>query len=641
HMGRHQLVVKARRAGAPICGVTISAGIPEVDEAVALLDQLASEGIWLNAFKPGTLAQVGSVLKIAQAAPQHTIFLHLEGGLAGGHHSWEALEELLLGTYAKIREHDNVMVCVGGGIGTPERAEEMLRGTWARAYGQFDMPVDAILLGTVTMAVQEAKTSLSVKQALVDAAGFEGWVYAGDAKGDVTSGKSGLNADIHYLDNPAARCGRLLDEVAGDAEAIASRRDEIVGALNATAKPYFGDVTSMTYAEVIERMNELMAIGDPASPYEDGRYKDVTWRARVLDALRRFEARLSELEEGAFPSIFARATSLDDPEAALARFVEAYPCAATLRTSPLDADWFVQSCCARPGKPVPFVPVIDEDVRRWYKSDSLWQAHDERFTADQVLTIPGPQAVAGITRVDEPVAELLARFERASVDALVALNGQGAPRTILGRRQPTPADVRTLECALNETTYSCVGFESAASWLDAIASHYSGAIASFMAEPNVVEGERFVTNPLRRVCVPEEGASIAVSAQKGQAITRLRFKTPTSAQDVVVEAQEQDEHHEISVSIGAPGAAERTARFSVTYRTLAGDGLVRFVAGAQAYTSEVRRFYFDALFGEQRSYVELFEESSRQVTFDAKEAYAYSAITADAVGSAPPLSYAF
>ena len=91
---------------------------------------------------------------------------------------------------------------------------------------------------------------------------------------------------------------------------------------------------------------------------------------------------------------------------------------------PADVAFFLE-LCRTPGKPVNFVPVIDKDVRRWWRSDSLWQAHDARYTADQVCIIPGTQAVAGITRVDEPVGELLDRFEAQVADDLRA---RGASR---------------------------------------------------------------------------------------------------------------------------------------------------------------------------------------------------------------------
>ena len=40
------------------------------------------------------------------------------------------------------------------------------------------------------------------------------------------------------------------------------------------------------------------------------------------------------------------------------------------------------------------------------------------YSADQVRIIPGPVSVAGIDRVDEPVASLLGRFEAAAASRL-------------------------------------------------------------------------------------------------------------------------------------------------------------------------------------------------------------------------------
>ena len=57
HVEREALLFGARRAGAPFAGLTVSAGVPDVDEAIALLDRLAAEGMRLNAFKPGTASR--------------------------------------------------------------------------------------------------------------------------------------------------------------------------------------------------------------------------------------------------------------------------------------------------------------------------------------------------------------------------------------------------------------------------------------------------------------------------------------------------------------------------------------------------------------------------------------------------------
>ena len=118
----------------------------------------------------------------------------------------------------------------------------------------------------------------------------------------------------------------------------------------------------------------------------------------------------------------------------------------------------------RPGKPVPFVPVIDADVRRWYQSDSLWQSHSDLYDADQVLIIPGPVAVAGITTVDEPVAHLLDRFETSVAEALAAVAPVAADvRDIagfrLGQNAATPAagPEALLAAALAAPTWTWLG----------------------------------------------------------------------------------------------------------------------------------------------------------------------------------------
>ena len=239
----------------------VSAGIPELEEAVELIEELNSVGISHVVFKPGTVEQIKSVIKIAAEVPDKDVIVHIEGGRAGGHHSWEDLDDLLLATYAELRKLPNITICVGGGIGTPERAAEYLSGRWAEAYGFPAMPVDGILVGTAAMATLESTTSPAVKQMLVETTGTDHWISAGKAQGGMASSRSQLGADIHEIDNAASRCGRLLDEVAGDADAVAERRDEIIAAMADTAKPYFGDVGDMTYLQWLQRYVEL-AIGD-------------------------------------------------------------------------------------------------------------------------------------------------------------------------------------------------------------------------------------------------------------------------------------------------------------------------------------------------------------------------------------------
>lgn len=62
-------------------------------------------------------------------------------------------------------------------------------------------------------------------------------------------------------------------------EELESRRDEIIAALNATAKPYFGDLKTMTYLEWAQRFADL------SFPWVDETYAD-----RFLHLLQRIEA---------------------------------------------------------------------------------------------------------------------------------------------------------------------------------------------------------------------------------------------------------------------------------------------------------------------------------------------------------------
>lgn len=407
HFGQTRMVPKARAAGAPFNGVCVSAGIPEVEEATELLAQLHADGFPYVAFKPGTTKQIRDALAIADANPEVPIILMVEDGHAGGHHSWVDLDDMLIDTYAEVRSRDNVYLAAGGGIFSPERAAELITGDWAARWELPPMPVDAVFIGTVAMATKEAKATDSVKDLLVNTAGIKpedngGWVSRGTARNGVASSQSHLLADIHDLDNSFAKASRLITNM--PIEDYEPRREEIIAALAKTSKPYFGDVETMTYAEWVERFVEL------AHPFVD-----TSWHARFHSLLQRVEARLNEADHGEIDTLFPEA-GVDAPKA-VEKLLAAYPQAREAAVSPRDAAWWIGLHYAYP-KPMPWVPAIDGDLKSWFGKDTLWQAQDERYTADQVRIIPGPVAVAGITKKNEPVAELLARFEGAATQSL-------------------------------------------------------------------------------------------------------------------------------------------------------------------------------------------------------------------------------
>lgn len=429
--GSKRIVPKKRASGAPIDGVVISAGIPELDEAKELVETLQADGFPYVAFKPGTIEQIRQVVRIAKAVKPATIIAQVEGGSAGGHHSWESLDDLLISTYAQVRECNNLVLVAGGGIGTPSRAADYISGEWSNKYGLPNMPVDAVMIGTAAMTAKEAHTSAQVKRMLVETPGIteandacvEGlgasedpfapigdrWVPSGKVVGGVTSGLSHLHADIYEIENASARCGRLLVHMMKHPEELELRKDEVIAALNSTAKPYFGDVENMTYTQFAQRFLDL------SYPWADPTYAD-----RYLHLLQRIEARLISQDSGEFTSILPDIKQVaENPQSALDSLVQVFPNASTMNVVPMDAAWFPTLVREYP-KPMPFVPVIDNDLLRWWGQDQLWQSEDSRYSADAVRVIPGPISVAGIITMDEPIADILGRFEAAVINRSVA-----------------------------------------------------------------------------------------------------------------------------------------------------------------------------------------------------------------------------
>ncbi len=402
-LGEQRLVQRLKAEGHPILGVTITAGLPPVEECVALLDELHGLGMVVNSLKLGNHEQLEHALAVADARPGRALILQLEGGRAGGHHGAEDLEDLLLRGYEAVRRRPWVLLAAGGGVGRPEEVQALLDGRWSLRHGQAPMPVDAVFLGTAVMACAESGASPAVKRALAAAPGAPRLLAHGATAGGVRSGRSGLGAEIHYLDNHAARTAALLDEVAGDHDAAAARHDEIAAALARTAKPWFGPLEGVGYHRLLERLIECMALGRHR-PSDDGPWLDPSHRHRVLASFQRALRRCGW--DGPWPED----GDLDEPRRLLDTIASLLPALVSTPVLPEDARWFVEEICRAPGKPVPFVPVIDGDVHRWFSSDALWQSHDDRYDADAVLVLPGTAGLVGIDRVDEPVAQTMARF---------------------------------------------------------------------------------------------------------------------------------------------------------------------------------------------------------------------------------------
>ncbi|MGC6493229.1 MAG: acyltransferase domain-containing protein, partial [Myxococcota bacterium] len=260
------------------------------------------------------------------------------------------------------------------------------------------------------------------------------------------------------------------------------------------------------------------------------------------------------------------------------------------------------SLCRRPGKPVPFVPVIDENVRKWYASDSLWQAHDPRYTADQVLAIPGPVAVSGIQKVDEPIGELLGRFVQGLTDAL----GEPAGRALRQPRLRTSSEGLTR--GWTNAGLDIQAQEGATCWDAALTDVGGPVVDALLAEDGWAQGRR-VPNPIRKLCETRDGASLLI-AEDGHTAT-WTF-----------------EDERVSLTASATGLT------IAVHPRLAGEATVwsfdaRLEGGAIVHDLDpsLAIFYPAALFGEALPEVPLFSTTRETVTVTPDRAEAYARVT--------------
>lgn len=274
--------LQMRSQGIPIDSLTVAAGVPSLEKANEILAGIRAVGMRYIAFKPGSVAAIKSVLQIAENNPDITIVIQWTGGRAGtiylrqspyltylgGHHSFEDQYEPILETYAAIRRLGNTVLIVGGGLGDPDEATELLTGAWSEIHGYPPMPFDGLLLGSRVMSAKEAKTSRDVKKLISETPGVthQEWErsYEDDAGGVITV-ISELGEPIHKIATRGVLLWRDFDRRffglpgAQQEKAILSQKNYIIEKLNKDfQKVYFGkksngsiaDVDHMTYLEV-------------------------------------------------------------------------------------------------------------------------------------------------------------------------------------------------------------------------------------------------------------------------------------------------------------------------------------------------------------------------------------------------------
>ncbi|KAG9235151.1 fatty acid synthase [Amylocarpus encephaloides] len=530
------LLTELRAKGVPIHGLTIGAGVPSADVITGYIKSMKLKHISL---KPGSIEAIHQVIRIAREHPSFPIILQWTGGRGGGHHSYEDFHQPILQTYNQLRSCRNIILVAGSGFGGWQDSLPYMSGTWSEKYGQKSMPFDGILLGSRVMVAKEARTSLGAKRAIVDAPGVDDsrWeeTYKGEAGGVMTV-ISEMGEPIHKLATRGVKLWAELDKTVFKLERskrvawLRHKKSYLIPRLNSDfAKPWFGknsdgdavELGEMTYSDVAFRLISLMYVS------KESRWVDTTWQTFLYDFMLLVQSRTQSSSEKSAP-FFTKVDDLSDPEAAVTKFFNMNFRIAEQLLLYQDSQEFVMMCKRAGQKPVPFIPVLDEDFETLFKKDSLWQSEDLEAVIDQdvgrVCVLQGPVAVQWSKVVDEPIGEILTNIHNAYIEKLPTDVFTDTERSnaldidyfgnlydnSIGASLPDGITASERE---NGTLYQVEKGKSidAYQWLSLLGGEHNNWRQSFFRTSTVLQDKTIDENPVRRLFKPSPQTSVLVT----------------------------------------------------------------------------------------------------------------------------------
>lgn len=449
---QYPLMKKMREEGYPIEGVCIAAGVPSLENANEIVQSLHNSGIRHISFKPGSIDSIYQVIAIAKSNPKVPIVLQWTGGRGGGHHSFEDFHQPILETYAAIRACSNLVLVAGSGFGDGANSMPYLTGQWSEKFSFPWMPFDGILVASRVMVAKENLASQPVKELLVAAHGVDeesDWerTYSGPV-GNIVTVKSELGEPIHKVATRSVHFWKELDDQIfslprGEKriKVLLERKGAIIDRLNKDhMKVWFGrnksgqicDLEEMTYEEVILRLVDLCYLKD------QNRWIDSTYRVLIHEFLILVQSRFVEKECEAF--ISSPDELLGNPYELLKSFFARFPKIPLTTLRAEDLDKFLQICMNPVRKPVPFVPVLDDNFEYWFKKDSLWASEDVDAVPDKdvqrTCILQGPVAVKYSDKADVSVKDILDSINDYWIEGLCKLGVECRNSTWFGAADP-------------------------------------------------------------------------------------------------------------------------------------------------------------------------------------------------------------
>ncbi|KOS21665.1 Fatty acid synthase subunit beta [Escovopsis weberi] len=620
------LLGRLRAEGLPIEGLTVGAGVPSLEVAQEYIETLGLKHI---AFKPGSVDAIQMVVNIAKANPTFPVILQWTGGRGGGHHSFEDFHQPILQMYSRIRRQENIILVAGSGFGGAEDTYPYITGEWARRYGYPPMPFDGCLFASRMMVSKEAHTSKSAKQAIIDAPGLDDseWeqTYKGPAGGVITV-RSEMGEPIHKLATRGVKFWAEMDAKIFSlpkekrVAELKKNRQYIIEKLNKDfQKVWFGcnkdgqavDLEDMTYAEVVRRLIELLYVK------HQSRWIDPSLARLTGDFIHRVEERFTSASGR--PSLLQSYADLDEPFGTVDRILSRYPEAEHQIINAQDVQHFLH-LCMRPGqKPVTFIPALDQNFEFFFKKDSLWQSEDLDAVIGQdvgrTCILQGPMAAKFSTVLDEPAKDILDNIHNAHIASLTRdyyNDDEGSIPSIeyFGGKlveSEIPLDVEglTVSYDAHKNTYRLSSSPNAAlpaldAWLALLAGPNRNWRHALLMSDVVVQGQKFQTNPIRRIFAPARGLFVEIHYPNDPAKTFIKVKEqPRHNQYVDVIEVKLSGENEILVNmikdtsaLGQPVALP----LKFTYQPDAGYSPIHEVM--EGRNDRIKEFYWKTWFGE-------------------------------------------
>lgn len=622
------LIGQLRADGVPIEGLTIGAGVPSIEVANEYIETL---GIKHIAFKPGSVEAIHQVINVAKANPHFPVILQWTGGRGGGHHSFEDFHQPVLQMYGRIRRCDNLILVAGSGFGGSEDTYPYMTGTWSARFGYPPMPFDGCLFGSRMMTAKEAKTSKNAKKAIAEAEGVDDsqWekTYKGPAGGVITV-RSEMGEPIHKLATRGVRFWAEMDQKifsldkAKRVPELRKQREYIIKKLNDDfQKVWFGrnaagevvDLEDMTYGEIVRRMVDLMFVK------HESRWIDQSLERLTGDFIRRLEERF--IPTTGKPSLVQNYSELDEPYAVVDKLLKTYPEANSQLVNAQDVQHFLLLCQRRGQKPVPFVPSLDENFEFFFKKDSLWQSEDLEAVVDQdvgrTCILQGPTAVKYSNSIDEPIKDILDGIhddhisgltqdvyggDESAIPVVEYFGGHLLPDSDDDSEQDgltTSQDTGRISHRLSSSpSVALLGLDA---WLHLLAGKaYSWRYALFTVEV-FIQGQRFQTNPIRRLFAPTKGMLVEILHPDEPHKTVISVKEPSQSGKMVKTIEVRlTGKNVISVNLLEERSAEGKVvalplRF--TYHPEAGYAPIREVM--EGRNDRIKEFYYRIWFGDE------------------------------------------